>query len=137
MNMLESESVVVRRECISVFRVAFLETSLQPSHALCGCAVVERIRNRIAPGLFLEIVVADAGGYCNAFLDIAGLKGVEHLIVVMRPDAGIEIRLEFEPDADLVGFGLRGGLAHRRVCLPQSAEKVLDMVSYFVAMTYA
>ena len=53
--------------------------------------MVERLGNGIAAGFLLEVVVANDLCAVDGFLDIDVLQRTETLVVVMRPNAGIEV----------------------------------------------
>ena len=91
----------------------------------------ERVRLHGAGGFFLEIIVADHFGAVEGFPDVAVVQGTVAVVLVVAPDAGIEIGLEFQPDADFVGFAP----AHPRHLLmgfPQGSQQVLHMVAHLV-----
>lgn len=91
----------------------------------------ERIRNDIALCPLLQPVVAYGGSGTQCFFDIAWFKYVVHLLVVVRPQASVEIGLQFEGNGEAVSaFFVGPGLE-----LPNligSAHQVLDMMTYFV-----
>ena len=90
---------------------------------------------RIAAGLLLQIVVANDLSTTDCFLKIAVLQAAEHLVVVISPDACIEIGKEFEADTQFVGLCLVE-FRHLLMHFAKRSEQVFNVVSHFV-MTYA
>ena len=68
--------------------------------------MVEGIGNGIALGLLLQVVIANLRCYVEALFDVTVFQGVEHPVVVVCPDAGKEIGLQFQADTDAVAFFL-------------------------------
>ena len=67
----------------------------------------ELFRHDVALGLLLQAVVADGLRGGDRFFHVALFEDVPFLIGIMRPNAGEEIGLEFQPHGKLV-FGLVG-----------------------------
>ncbi len=86
----------------------------------------ERLGHDRSLGLSLERVVADRGGRPQALVHVAGLEDLLLLVGVVRPDAGVAVRLELRAHA--VGVGV----AAPRLSL-QRPEEALDVVPDLVA----
>ena len=69
----------------------------------------EAVRGHIAAGLALQPVVADGGGRVQPLLDIALLQDLAGLVGAVGPDAGEAVRLELQPDGELVRLAFRPG----------------------------
>ena len=79
----------------------------------------------------LEIIVADHTRCAHCFFDVPNFHDVLDAISVTRPDTGEEIRLELEPDGELIVFCLADAAA----CAVQAigdAEQLLHMMPDFV-----
>lgn len=57
--------------------------------------MVEGIGNGIALGLLLQVVITNFGSNVEAFLDVAIFQRVEHLIVMISPNTGEIVGLQF------------------------------------------
>jgi hypothetical protein len=79
----------------------------------------------------LEIIVADHTRRTHCFFDVAGFDDVLDAISVTRPDTGEEIRLELEPDGELIVFSFTDTSA-RALHTISNAEQVLHMMPDFV-----
>src|SRR5579863_1284826 len=95
-----------RRERITGRNVAALEPVHEPALALFGCAVRERVRHRVALGLFLQAVVADGRSGLQRFVDVAGIEEIMFLLRTVRPDSRQTVGLQFDAHLDRVGLGL-------------------------------
>src|SRR5687768_4335024 len=84
----------------------------------------EALRHHAALGLLLQRVVADRLGGAHAFLDVALFERARAL----RPDTGVAIGLELDPDLELVALGLASaGLG--RLNPVERAFEVLNVVA--------
>ena len=97
---------VLQGEGVSLAEVSGLHTFFEPAHTLSGGAVGEGFLYGIALGLFLEVVVTNDGGAADGLLKVSVFYGSEHGILIMGPDAGVEIGLELYTDAHAVGVCL-------------------------------
>src|SRR5205823_14417761 len=83
--------------------------------------------------LLLKRIVADRFGRAHPLLEVALLHHGLPLRIpgVRRPDAGIAVSLELDPDLDCVALGLaRAGL--ELFGLPERADQVLDVMTDLV-----
>ena len=108
--------------------VTCLIAALQPTLALVGGAVGERLGRGTALSLLLEPVVADGLGEFETFLQVAVLHRVVHLVLIVGPDTGVVVGEQLEADADLVGIHLVG-LVHLGVGLREGSREVFDVVA--------
>ena len=86
--------------------ITCLKAKLEPLHALLRSAMSKGLWLRIAASLLLQIVVADDLSATDSFLEVAIFQTAEHLVVVISPDACIEVGKEFEADTQFVGLCL-------------------------------
>src|ERR1051325_81413 len=103
-----------RARRVALIDVARHEAALEPSHALRGRAVRERIRRHAALRALLQPVVADGGRGADPLLEIARLEDVPRAIGVVRPDAGEAVGLELAADGDRRRAASARALAHAR-----------------------
>ena len=104
------QAIVFRRESVAEGYVAGVGSEFEPAAALCRRAVVEGVGNGVATGVLLKLVVANLTGCFEALVDVAVFKTTENAVVVICPNAGVEVGLEFEAHAEPVAFLF----AHRR-----------------------
>ena len=100
--------------------------------ALRRRAVREGIRHDAALGLALDHVVADLAGGIQAFLDVAVLQAVLHLVVEVRPDAGEAVGLQLHADLQRVGLALVVRALLQLLHLLGDAELQLNVVADFM-----
>jgi hypothetical protein len=67
----------------------------EPADALCGTAMREALRHHLALRLPLQPVVADGRGCVEPLLDVAILENLTRAVAVVRPHAGVTVRLQF------------------------------------------
>ncbi len=91
----------------------------------------EGVRRHVAAGLLLQPVIADGGRGGERFVDVALLEDVTAAIGVIRPDAGIAVRLQLDSHRQRVGIGFARLLA-QLLHLFGRAHEVLHVVTDLV-----
>jgi len=94
--------------------------------------VRERVRDGEPPRLLLQSVVTDSGGRNQGLLEIALFEDVELPIRVVRPDAGIALRLQLQAHLQLILLRLAPGLLLCQLHLGEGPFQVLNVVAYLM-----
>ena len=125
------QAAVFRRESVAEGEVASVGTGFEPAAALCRRAVVERVGNGVAAGFLLKVVVANLTGCFETLVDVAVFKTAENAVVVICPNAGVEVGLQFETYAEPIAFLFTHG-SHLLVHAVEVAKQVLYVVSHLM-----
>ena len=91
----------------------------------------ERVGHDVALCLFLEVVVTDCGRRSQCRFHVTFLEDLLARLGVMGPDSRQEIRLQLEPDRELIRLGFARALL-RCVDFRADPELILDVMSDLV-----
>ncbi len=92
----------------------------------------KRVRHDAPLRALLQRIVADRACGLQRRIDVAGIEKLPALLGMICPNAGIAIRLQFDPHLDAVGPGLSAGGLLGGLRLRQGAEQVLHVVADLV-----
>ena len=92
-------------EGVPLSDIAGLVSFAEPTGALGGSAMRERVRDDVSLGAALQGIVTDGARSPHRFIDVAALHDVLCPVGVTCPDSRQKIRLKLQPHRKLVVFG--------------------------------
>src|SRR5690606_3285106 len=128
-------SVSSARSCegVALIEVTGVDARPEPLLALRRRAVGERVGRDLPAGAPHQTIVADGRGRREPLLDVARLEHLLLAVRVMRPDAGVAIRLQLHEDLEPVDLGLVGQARLPLADPVHDAGQVLDVMPDLVA----